>query len=34
MEDYESRDEQTEEVRKISKKIVTNITDHQNKNKK
>ena len=34
MEDYESREEQTEEVRKISKKIVTNITDHQNKSKK
>ena len=34
MEDFESAEEQPEEVRNIGKKIVTNITDRQGKNKK
>ena len=34
MEDFESAENQSEEARKISKQIVTNITDRQGKNKK
>ena len=34
MEDFESAENQTEEVRTISKQIVVNITDRQGKNKK
>ena len=34
MEDFESAENQNEEAKKISKQIVTNITDRQGKNKK
>ena len=34
MEDFESAENQSEEVRNISKQIVINITDRQGKNKK
>ena len=34
MEDFESADNQSEEVRNISKQIVINITDRQGKSKK
>ena len=34
MEDFESAEEQPEEVRNVSKQIVINITDRQGKNKK
>ena len=34
MENFESDEEQPEEVRNISKQIVINITDRQGKNKK
>ena len=34
MEDFESAENQSEDVRNISKQIVINITDRQGKNKK
>ena len=34
MEDFESAENQSDEVRSISKQIVINITDRQGKNKK